>query len=272
MDPKFKPDKGFFKTLMNEYSRRTYGSTGFRIEDHIRSDLLAAAYGLTAWLKSKKGAGWCFSIVGVEEIRTHVGFNYFFVDTGDNRRKVLARKVRIFRKIIQETPDLPREGLDIAKRVVYTEGWKLPNDTIFGTTFRAYRSWLKTGSGYDWLSSIFDAVKHISIFGDLAYKVLGDSGEPYWFDSKQIVSSPKPLEVCMNCEIEHPCVDNYSGLGKLCIRCYSEGFAESEMLNCCNRHECQEYRCSHFIGDEKYDSMCEDMNRYPVKFTGTING
>lgn len=273
MNQRFKPSKKFFRYAADEYCRKNYGHSGFKIEDYIREKLLTASYGLTAWIRSKPGANWAFQIVGVEETIPHDGYNYFFCPPqGDRRRINDTKKMRVFRKIPVSSPDLSLEAIDISKRVIFTEGWRLPSDDIIRLIFSYYRSWLKTGDGLEWLSCVFDPIKYVLAFNNTAYKYVNDKGQVYWFDDKTIISDAKLLETCICCEMSLPCTDNYSGLGTLCVRCYAENFADTEVLKQCNRDECKFYGCSNFLSHDKFDEISASVSNLPVKYTGTLNG
>lgn len=267
MDTKFKPPKAFFSYLVKEYSRRHYGHTGFKIEDYIQERLLSASYGLTAWIRSKEGVDWLFCLLGVDEVDAHDGFNYFFKPEEGPERPILNDKLlTIYRRVPSLTPDLPLSGIDIAKRVVFSEGWKLPSDDDIRFVFSTYRLWLKTVDGMDWVCSIFEPLKHMSLFDGRAYKYVAETGEKYWFDDNMIVTKPKHLEICINCEMALPCTDNYSGLGILCMRCYSEHFADEKLLKYCNRKECKNFGCSNYVNHETYEKVLSEIVQLPIRY------
>jgi hypothetical protein len=273
MESKFKPDKGFFKYVLEQYSRKHYGSTGFKVEDYIREHLLFSAYGLTAWLRSRAGAEWSFSLLGIEEVSPHDGFNYYFQPPQGGRQALEhSDSMKIFRRIPEGRVDLPPDAVDIAKRVVFTEGWKIPPDNAVRFVFDCYKRWLKTANGFDWISSILEPLKHVSGLGGIAYKYVGRDGQAYWFSDSQIVSDAKELQNCINCEMSFPCTDDYSGLGRLCVRCYGEHFCDPEILKFCTRHECKNHGCTFCLSYQKYEELCIDVDALPIRYTGTSHG
>ena len=248
MNPNFKPPKEFFRCLKDEYSRKNYGSSGYKIEDYIQEKLLSAAYGATAWIKSKAGAHWVFKIFGVQEVDLHPGFNYlYFNPQKRERRRLDPNKIRCFRRIDREQPDVPIEAIETAKRVVFTEGWKLPDDITFTLAYTSYRYWLKSSPGTYWAKELFSPIKYLDVYDGITYRCVSATGEVYWFSDQEVVSEPRSETHCECCQELRPCTDDYTGLGNLCNRCYSDSFGDEETLAYCNRHECRAYDCPNYI-------------------------
>lgn len=251
MNTNYKPPKAFFTHLKQEYARINYGSSGFKLEDYIIEQLLAASYGMTAWVLTRDGAQWIFEALGLEEIDLHPGFDYYYKDPNSQRQKIPHINLRIFRRCEPSIPEITAEALNIAKRVVYTEGWKLPEDSTFRLSFCTFRNWLKATDGYVWAKSRYQPLQYIEIYTPIAYRVKGDTGEAAWLDDEHVISDAKSLEVCECCDLSFPCLENYSGFGRLCNRCYADNLAEPQALQLCNRHECKEYDCQNYISDDR---------------------
>ena len=267
MNPKFKPPKEFFNYLKSEYSRSHYGYTGYRIEPYIFEKLLCAAYGITAWILSKGGAEWIFKIVGVKEIPTHHGYKYYFRSTNSSERRLIDRnKIRIFKKISDTTGDVGVEALEMAKRVVFAEGWKLPEDKTFMFIFGTYREWVKRTAGKQWIRERFSPIKYLEIFGEIAYRCGSYTGEVFWVSKDQVVSEPNEENPCECCDCSYPCVENYTGLGSICNRCYAENLVENEVLEMCNRHECKDHECHNYLSDDRMIETSNEIEEFPIQW------
>jgi len=228
MHGKFKPDRGFFRYVRNQYPQEHFGNDP---TDEIIEKLLLAAYGLTAWIRSRCGAEWTFSLMGIEEVIAHDGYTYWYVPQRERRKLIdTTNGFRVFRRIPPVPVTLDNDALLVAKRVVFTEGWTVPRDDMVKFVFACYARWLKTKHAHDWLCSTFDPIKYVSSFGSIAYKCISHTGDTFWFDERSVITEAKGLETCTCCEMSYPCTDSYSGLGVLCVRCYSEHFSEPELL------------------------------------------
>jgi hypothetical protein len=269
MDPKFKPSKTFFRYLKSEYSLSQSGYTTGDLPEDIQNSLLISAYGATAWIRSKKGAEWVFKIVGVEEIPPHNAYKYYYNPPhGEKRRIDTDHRLRIFRRVKDVAADIYRSALDIAKRVIYTEGWKVPSDDMIKFVLTTYRSWLRSSSGFDWAKSVFKSVMHVYVMDGIAYRCTSVSGEVYWMGQEHIVTEEDALQSCESCDMDFPCTDQYTGLGRLCNRCYAESFAEEEILAFCNRHECKNYNCENYLTDDALENVTREIKQLPIQWSG----
>lgn len=267
MQEKFKPNKHFFKFLKAEYSRRKYGHTTSEILPSVQEKLLCAAYGVTAWLFTKNGARWLFALMGMEEVEPHHAFVYYYNLNHEKKKLDNQGSLRIFRKSPKERAGIPRVGIDIAKRVVYSEGWKLPEDAVFEFVFEQYRAWLWDTHGQLWLKDNFTAIRFIDNHQGIAYRFETKEGQTYWFEEGQIISEPHTSKDCECCEYEFPCCDNYTGMGRLCNRCYAEHFAEPDVLHGCNRHECYLIECHNYLTDKQYVDLVEGFKQLPAQWS-----
>jgi len=260
MDAKFKPSKLYFRHVKDAYSLRKYGSSGFRVEDYTLKKLLSAAYGATAWARSKQGVEWAFEIVGIEKQFAHDGFNYFVLN-GDGERKSSPipdnKGLTIYRVVDRGEPDAPQSAIDAAKRVVYVEGWELPDDSFFNFTIGCYKTWFRKNNGIAWLSEFVEPVKMVSEFHKTAYRY-DSNGKIYWFPDDDVYTSPGESVTCEGCDMDMPCTDNYSGLGTLCVRCYAENFADEEVLKACTREECKDSGCPNYMSRPTFERLSRD--------------
>jgi hypothetical protein len=268
MHPKFKPNKAFFKYLKDEYSKAKHGYAGVSISDTSMQHLLNAAYGWTAWFRSKEGAKILFRIIGIRDMPPHDGFLYYYVPPHGVRQRIdTSHGLRIFKKVPGEIVDHKLSWMDIAKRVVYTEGWKVPPDDAFNFVYRSYRVWLRLSPGIEWCKSSYKPIMHTYALDGLAYKATSVKGETYWFNKTYVESEPKEQETCEACDYDFPCTDEYTGLGRLCNRCYAENFADSHCLSQCNRPECEDYACHNYLEDKKFYETAAEIDKLPIKYT-----
>lgn len=266
MDAKFKPHKDFFRYIKREYARINYGASENRVEDYVLQRLLSAAYGCTAWLLTKQGAEWVFASLGVEEVAVHPGFKYYF-HNGGTRKRIDDNMMKIWRRCPTAEVIVDRDGIEIAKRVVYTEGWKVPDDKLFVFTMRSYEKWLKMLPAQDFLRDNFSPLKYLAIFSGVAYRCGSQDGEVYWLSTEQVQSEAKESGNCCGCDIDFPCIDNYSGLGSLCNKCYTENFGDSETLTLCTRHECKEHGCCNHITQSRAAEDKLELDKLPIKWS-----
>lgn len=262
MDSRFKPPKLFFKYLKSEYSYMRYRSSSIKLSNELQNGLLCAAYGATAWLRTKRGARWCFTICGIEEAEPHHAFNYYYVPPhGEKRRIDETHSITIFRRVKEKPAETLKTAVDIAKKVVYTEGWELPPEDMIKAALSAYREWIQKEDGHMWIKSVFRPIMEVSVHNGLAYKIgphMGvDSGnnDTFWLGQDHVVTKPKQSLTCINCDMSYPCTTNLKGIGDLCNRCYGENFGEIDVLTLCNRHECAWIACENYMSDGKLEDV-----------------
>lgn len=253
MDPRFKPPKPFFKYLKMEYSKIRYGNGAIQLSQELQSNLLCAAYGVTAWIRTKRGAKWCFTICGIEEAEPHYAFDYYYVPPQGEKRKLdQGQCIKIFRQVKRRPAEILKSGIDIAKKVVYTEGWELPPEDMIKAALSAYREWIQRDTGFEWIKSVFRPIMETDVHDGIAYKIEYND-QAYWLSQDNLVSKPKQSRVCINCDLPYPCTTNLKGIGSLCNRCYGENFGEIDVLTLCNRHECAEIACENYMSDGKLE-------------------
>lgn len=256
MENRFKPPKPFFKYLKSEYTCSRYGNGNIPLSDESQSNLLCAAYGVTAWIRSKQGADWCFKICGIEEVEPHYGFTYYYVPPhGDKRRISEDHGLRIFRRTKMTPVEILKSSIDIATRVVYVEGWKVPQEDMIKAAVSAYRSWIQTETGFSWIKSVFKPIMQVDVHNGISYRCTSVSGEVYWIGDDNIEADPNQSSMCINCDMTYPCTTNLKGIGDLCNRCYGENFGEMDVLILCNRHECANICCENYISELKLEDM-----------------
>lgn len=269
MNPKYKPSKTFFKYLKQEYALSRNGFSEADIEERVQNRLLMSAYGATAWVRTKKGAEWTFKIIGVEEVDPHPGFMYYYMPPhGEKRRVDSDHGLRIFRRVHEKPVDIYHSALDIAKKVIYTEGWEVPDEEIIKFVFNIYRTWLRTPAGFEWIKSVFRPVMNVYALGGIAYKCTSVHGETYWMGRDAILPDPNQFLTCDSCDMSFPCTGNYSSIGRICNRCYAENFAEVDVLELCSRHECKNINCENHISEEKIEGVRREMESLPIKWSG----
>lgn len=256
MDSRFKPPKLFFKYLKSEYAYSKYGSKSISMSSEMQNNLLCAAYGVTAWIRTKRGASWCFRLCGVEEIDMHHGFEYYYIPPHGSKRKLSDdHSLRIFRSTKKGHMEIYKSAIDIAKKVVYTEGWELPPEEMIKAAISAYRTWIMTENGFVWIKSVFRPIMEIDVHGGLVYKCTSVNKETFWLGEDYIESKPKHSVMCINCDLSYPCTTNLKGIGNLCNRCYGENFGEIDILTFCNRKECAEICCENYLSDSKLEDV-----------------
>ena len=265
MNPKFKPDKALFRYLKTEYAKEVHGYSTFNFTDVTLDRLLKTAYAITAFLKTKHGAEAIFSMAGVEEVEPHPGFDYQHEKTG---RIVQEREnLRIFRRITKERVELSRSALDTVRRVLYAESWSCPEEEFITKVFRHYRNWFGTGMGQSWAFNNYKALDVIRNSNGVVYRYETDDNRIYWFDDRDIVPIARPEDHCINCDTSYPCCDNFSGMGVMCNRCYSEHFADAEVLKSCTRHECKAIGCHNYMTERQFYDIVENPHNMPIKWT-----
>lgn len=258
MELRFKPEKGFFRYLKKEYIYSRYGNANIPLSDESQSNLLCAAYGVTAWIRSKPGASWCFTLCGVEEVDSHYGFVYYYTPTHGGKRRIVEdddHGLRIFRQTSPKPVEILKSSIDIAKKVVYTEGWNLPPEDMIKAAVSAYRAWIQTETGFEWIKSVFRPIMEVNVHDGISYRCTSVNGEVYWFGGDLVSAEPKPSTSCINCDLPYPCTTNLKGIGNLCNRCYGENFGEIDVLMLCNRHECAEICCENYITNSKLEDI-----------------
>jgi len=271
MDGKFKPNKSYFRHVKDAYALRKYGSTGFRIEDYTLEKLLSSSYGMTAWVKSTQGVEWAFEIIGIEKQLAQDGFNYSVLDGSDDGRSSPIPDndgLTIYRVVEKREPRIPPSAIDVSKRVIYLEGWDLPEDHFIEFVGNCYKTWFRKSRGIEWLSTFVEPVRMVSEFHKTAYKY-DSRGKIYWFSEDEIYSSSGELKTCEGCDMEMPCTDNHSGVGNLCTRCYGENFADEEVLRSCTREECKDSGCPNYMTRETFERLLtkskEENKRYELQ-------
>lgn len=270
MQDKFKPDQSYFNFAKAEYSRKIHGYPNGQILQSTQEKMLCAAYGVTAWLFTKNGAKWVFSLFDVEEGDPHYAFVYHYVVDGEGKPLDKNGALRVFYKYTHEKVGIPKEAIDTAKKVVIAEGWPVPENEVFEFILDKYRTWIRITQGKSWAASNFTAIRYLQGSNGVAYRFETKEGQVYWFDTKQIAAEPQTVRACDCCEYEFPCCDNYTGMGNLCNRCYAEHFAEPEVLKACNRHECENYQCHNYLNDRQLNRVFEEVGQMPIQWS--VNG
>lgn len=265
MNPKFKPSKIFFRYLKKEYSYTTYGYNS-KMSEKVLNELLASAYGFTAWLFTKNGARWVFKLYGVEELTPHFAFNYWYTAADNTKHRFDPEKMVIFSSDGPQKADILKEAQDITKKVIYAEGWKVPEARVVHKVISLYRDWLKTDGGKAWAKDSFACLQNIFRFGGLTYKYAKGEGNIYWAGGNRVSIVANEFKPCDGCDLHTPCVDEYTGLGALCNRCYAENFADKETLGACCRFECKLEDCNHYLTHVKFNSVLSEVENLPIQW------
>jgi hypothetical protein len=256
VESRFKPPKPFFKYLKTEYVYSRYGNGNIPLSDESQSNLLCAAYGVTAWIKTNKGASWCFQLFGIEELEPHYGFVYYYIPPHGEKRKLSEdHGLRIFRQTKAKPVEILKSSIDIAKKVVYTEGWRVPPEDMIKAAISAYRTWIQTELGFEWVKSVFRPIMEVNVHDGISYRCTSVNGEVYWLGCNHVKAEQKPTSMCINCDLTYPCTTDLKGIGNLCNRCYGENFGEMDVLMLCNRHECAEICCENYMSNGKLEDM-----------------
>lgn len=267
MDDRYKPPKSYIKRFRSEYSRRHYGYSDYKIEPYVFEKILASGYGIMAYISSKVGADWVFALLGLEEIDAHPGFKYVFQGpNGAGRKTIEKHNLRIFRMHKRGEPDTPQEAIDVSKRVIFSEGWKVPEDRVVSMGLSVLRLWLQSEQGHEWAQQRYRSFYYTTKQGGLTYRAESQDGTTYWLSDSEVSAEVLDLETCDSCQELFPCTDSYTGLGTLCNRCYSENFGDSEQLATCNRHECENHSCQNFIRDEALAGVADKVGDPPIKW------
>ena len=266
MNPKFKPSKAFFKYLKGEYA---YAVHGYRttLSDTTLADLLASAYGITAWIHTKTGVRWLFNLYGIEELSPHFAYQYLRVEPTLGTKSIIpASEITIFATTGVKSTDLLKSTFDIAKKVIYAEGWKIPEERVLKRALGSYRDWLQTTEGKNWAKDEFAPIYNIIRFGGTTYKLKKQAGNILWTGGNQVQIQTEEYKWCEGCDLNYPCTDEYTNLGVLCNRCYAENFADPETLGACCRFECKIEECGHYLSHFKYKSLVEEIRTLPIQW------
>ncbi len=154
----------------------------------------------------------------------------------------------------------------MSRKVVYATGYELPGETMFTMAYSAFRSWLKTSDGNFWAKETYAAHRHTRSLGGVSYRAESQDGRVYWLGKSEIVFEPEGLDTCESCQELFPCTDNYTSLGTLCVRCFSENFGTADILSLCARHECEQHSCIHHMSREKFRKLAAELDSSPLKW------